>query len=240
MARPLIGITTYPPSSRGAYLLPRPYVDAVRRAGAQAVLIPPDIGDRGALRDLVDSLDGLVLAGGGDLDPATYGGDGHDEIYALYPGRDHDELALVDLVLDTGLPTLAICRGLQVVNVALGGTLHPHLPDVVDGSVIHRDPERAAQGVQADLPHPVELEAGTLVAEVMGTTVPEVRSWHHQAVDTLGAGLRVVGRAPDGTIEALQHAAHPWMAMVQWHPELSAHDDPAQQALFDTLVRAGR
>lgn len=233
--RPLVGITTYPENDRGRYDLPESYVACVRRAGADVVLIPPDATDAVGV---LGHLDGLVLAGGGDIDPSRYGGTGHPTIYSLSEGRDRDESAMVVHVLETGLPTLAICRGSQVLNVTLGGTLHAHLPDVVDGSVTHRDEPRALRGEPAPVPHEVRVEPGSLVAEVMGAERVTPMSWHHQAIDRIGADLRPVAWAPDGTIEATEHAQHPWLASVQWHPELTGHEDPTQQALFDGLVRA--
>lgn len=241
-SRPLVGISTYPPSRAGNYTLPEPYVSAVRRAGAHAVLLPPGAtssdGPDGGLAGLIGQLDGLVLTGGGDVDPALYGATPHDSLQAVNGSRDGDEMEMVRLALDSGLPTLAICRGMQVVNVALGGTLHQHLIDLVDGSIVHRDEERVAQGLPGPVPHVVECQAACLVAEAMGTTTPTPMSWHHQAVRDLGTGLRAVAWAPDGTIEALEHDSHPWLAIVQWHPELTAADDETQQRLFDTLVIA--
>ena len=233
MARPLVGITTYPPNPGDRYELPRQYVDAVRRAGGDAVLLPPGADDPAGL---LDRLDGLVLAGGGDLDPSIYGGQAHETVYSVDPVRDEGEIALAELVLGRGTPTLAICRGSQVVNVALGGTLHVHLPDVVDGTVVHRKEPEALRGMPGPTPHEVEVEDGSFLAGVMGAARVTPMSWHHQAVDRVGAGLRVVGRAPDGTVEALEHESHPWLAIVQWHPELTAGGDPTQQRLFDALV----
>ena len=231
--RPLIGITTYPPNRHGRYELPAEYVDSVRRAGGDVVLLPPGAG---AVAGLLDALDGLLLAGGGDLDPARYGAEADDTIYSLDAHRDDDELALVRAVFDRGLPTFAICRGSQVVNVALGGTLHVHLPDVVDGSVAHRVPPE--DGGPGPIPHQVEVEPGSLPAKLMDATTVTPMSWHHQAVDRLGDGLRVVARAADGTVEATEHDSHPWLLCVQWHPELTAATDPTQQRLFDAFVTA--
>ncbi len=237
--RPLVGITTYPQNDRGRYELPDDYVACVRRAGADAVLLPPGAG---VIERLVERLDGIVLAGGGDLDPATYGSEGHETIYSLDEARDADELALVHLLLEREIPTLAICRGSQVVNVALGGTLHPHLPDVVGDAIVHRDADAIRRGLPGPVLHDVRVEPGSLVAEVMepyadGAEGPTPMSWHHQAVDRLGEGLHAVAWAPDGTIEATEHESHPWLASVQWHPELSAATDPTQQRLFDQLAR---
>jgi putative glutamine amidotransferase len=242
--RPLIGITTYPPSRAGRYGLPQEYVASVRRAGGEPVLLPPGTADHPIDVDaLLDRLDGVVLAGGGDLDPATYGGAAHETVYALHEGRDRDELALARALVDRAVPTLAICRGSQVLNVALGGTVVPHLPDVVPGpdagGVLHRIEPPEPQAIATPTPHDVTVEPGSRVAEVMGATEVTPMSWHHQAVDRLGEGLRVVARAPDGVVEATELADHPWLLSVQWHPELSAATDPTQQRLFDALVAAG-
>lgn len=232
--RPLVGITTYPQNDRGRYELPHEYVACVRRAGGDVVLLPPGAG---AVDGLIERLDAIVLAGGGDLDPATYDGADHESIYSLDGARDRDEIALVHLLIERALPTLAICRGSQVLNVALGGTLHPHLPDVVGEEVVHRDAEAIAQGLPGPVPHDVRVEPGSLIATVMESENPTPMSWHHQAVDRLGDGLRAVAWAPDGTIEATEHESHPWLASVQWHPELSADADATQQRLFAALTK---
>lgn len=235
MSRPLIGITAYPPNAGDRFELPRPYVDALRRAGGEPVLLPPGIVDTARL---LDRLDGLVLAGGGDLDPARYGGATHETVYSVDPARDEGELELARLILERDTPALAICRGSQVVNVALGGSLHVHLPDVVDGTVIHRKEPEILQGMPGPTPHEIAIDAESLLASVMGAGTVSPMSWHHQAIDRVGDGLRAVGHAPDGTIEAIEHESHPWLAIVQWHPELTAAGDPTQQRLFDGLVAA--
>lgn len=242
MARPLIGITTYPPDRDGRVELPQEYVHAVRRAGAEPVLVPPGTADDAVDVDVVLArLDGLVLAGGGDVDPACYGAGPHETIYAIRPERDRDELALVHAALERRLPTLAICRGAQVLNVALGGTLVTHLPDLVPGpdagGVLHRLEPAEVRGRATPTPHAVEVEPGARLADVLGADRVTPMSWHHQAVDRVGAGLRVVARAPDGVVEALELDDHPEVLAVQWHPELTAATDPTQQALFDALAR---
>jgi putative glutamine amidotransferase len=231
MTAPLVGVTTYAPSadSRGddRHTLPAAYSEAVRRAGGVPVLLP---SGEPKVADLLDRLDGLVLAGGGDLDPAAWGGAADATNYGMDAGRDTLELELVRRVIDGDVPTLAICRGSQVVNVALGGTLHNHLPDVVGDHVAHRtDPP-------GPIPHRVRVDGDTLVARLMGATEVRPASWHHQAVDRLGDDLRATAWAPDGVIEATEHDGHRWLACVQWHPEITAHEDPTQQALFDGLV----
>ena len=226
----LVGITAYQPNGMNRYELPAEYVDAVRRAGAIPVMIPPAETDLDAL---LARLDGVVLAGGGDIDPARYGAaERHETIDFVDDARDELELALAQRVLDEGVPTLAVCRGLQVVNVVLGGTLHQHLPDAVESDVPHRQEPKWGHR------HLVEAEGGSLVAETMGTQQVEPACWHHQAIATPGAGLSITAWGADGVIEAVELAGHPWLVAVQWHPEMTAGEDATQQALFDGLVQA--
>ena len=132
------------------------------------------------------------------------------------------------------LPTLGVCRGAQLINVALGGTLVEHLPDEIDNTIAHRMEPRGA------VPHPVTIAGGTQLAEVIGEKVVVGASWHHQAIRTPAPRLEVVARAADGTIEAVELPGHPWLLAVQWHPEITAGEDPVQQRLFDALVEAAR
>jgi putative glutamine amidotransferase len=226
---PVIGITTYGRDERGRYTLPSEYVGAVERAGAVPVLIPPVPQHAERYLALVD---GVVLAGGGDIDPAHYRGAAHEALYSVDAARDGLELELARHIVARRQPTLAICRGLQVLNVALGGTLIEHLPAVVGEDVLHRAPPRDPT------PHPVRIAPGSRLAAIAGTTDCVPMSWHHQAIRTLAPGLEAVARAPDGTIEAVEMRAHPWLIAVQWHPELTAEREPAQQRLFDALVDA--
>jgi putative glutamine amidotransferase len=225
----LVGVTTYPPNDVDRYELPQEYVAAVRRAGAIPLLITPG---EPRIDHLLERIDALVLAGGGDIHPDRWGGEAHASVEFVDEARDDLELDLALRVLDEGIPTLAICRGLQVVNVALGGTLHAHLPEAVDSDVPHRQEPKWSHT------HGVEAEPGSLVADTMGTERAEPACWHHQAIDRPGAGLAVTAWAADGVIEAVELAGHPWMVAVQWHPEMTAADDQAQQRLFDGLVEA--
>lgn len=231
MKLPVIGITTYGSDHANRYTLPTEYVEAVRRGGGLPLLIAP--GD-----EHVDAylalLDGLILTGGGDIDPVHYGGTAHETIYHVDADRDGMELQLARAVVERGLPTFGVCRGAQVINVALGGTLIEHLPLEVGESVLHRAPPRQPT------PHAVQLVPGSRLAAILGGEEVHPLSWHHQAIRRLAEGLEVVARAPDGTIEAVEMRAHPWLVGVQWHPELSAHEDPAQQRLFDALIAAAR
>lgn len=218
--------------SRGGYAVPEAYVAAVQRAGARAVLVPTlNVGDPEAA---LAPFDGLLLAGGGDIDPARYGGGRHSEVYGVDPARDEAELALVDAAVALGVPTFAICRGMQVLNVALGGTLHQHLPDL-QGMDLHGQP-----GHDMSVVHDVKVSEGSLLAEAGGRQVLRCTSHHHQAVDRLGSGLTAVAASGDGLVEAveLEDPGGRWVLGVQWHPEMTASEDRSQQALFSALARA--
>jgi putative glutamine amidotransferase len=231
MAQPLIGITTYGRGDVSRFSLPAAYVDAVRRAGGIPVLVPP--GEIN-LPVLVGSVSAMILTGGGDIDPNHYGGLSHAAIYGVDAERDAMELALARLLAAVKRPTLGICRGIQTINVALGGTLIEHLPDVVGDQIEHRHPVRRI------IEHPVHVEPGSRLAAVLGQLAFPVVSWHHQAIRQTAPSLRAVGWAPDGTVEAVEMPEHPWLIAVQWHPELTAGNDALQQRLFDGLVQAAR
>lgn len=231
MTIPLIGITTYERNQQGDFVLPAVYVDAVRRAGGIAVLVPP--GDP-HLDDLLQRLDGLILSGGMDVDPALYGGAQHPKVEPPNPERDATEIDLVRRVIARPVPTFAICRGAQVLNVALGGTLIEHLPDVVGDTIAHQTESGEP------VPHPLSIVPESRLHEILGEQTHSPASWHHQAIRQLAPGLLPVARAADGTIEAVELPDHPWLIGVQWHPEITAGDDPAQQRLFDAFVAAAR
>lgn len=224
----LIGISAYARSGQPqSFSLPSGYVDAVRRAGAVPVVLPP--GEPEPAR-LLETLSGLIVSGGGDINPSAYGGRQHETVYSVCEERDAFEFALTRAALaDTRVPLLCICRGLQVLNVVCGGTLHVHLPEHYGERVAHRLPPRNTSM------HPVRIDPDSRLAHILGRTDAEVRSWHHQAVDVLGDGLRPVAWAEDGVIEAVEHVEHPWCIGVQWHPEMQL-DDAAQQRLFRALV----
>jgi len=237
-ARPLIAITGRRlgqtdrwPHSRAA-VSPRGYVESVTRAGGWPALIDP-VGDP---EGLLDRFDGLVLTGGPDLDPAGYDQARHPKTYGVDPAVDEFELALTRDAIAREMPTFAICRGHQVLNVALGGTLHQHIPER-PGVPAHGRPGEPNGGREQE----VNVEAGTLLAKVMGSTRVTASCHHHQSVDRVGTGLRVVARADDGIVEALEldHPG-PWLLAVQWHPEDTAEHDVAQQHLFDELVQQAR
>ena len=201
-------------------LVPADYVRAVERAGGRALLVPPS---RDGVEETLDALDGLIFSGGADLAPALYGQEAHAKTDDAFPLRDDAELALLRAALERDLPVLAICRGSQVLNVALGGDLVQHLPDVV-GDEKHK----LTPGSYAD--HEVAIEEGSKLGSLLGRRVP-VKSHHHQGYDRLGEGLRVSARADDGTVEALEDPSRRFAVGVLWHPE--AGEDAR---LFEALV----
>jgi putative glutamine amidotransferase len=225
-SRPVVGITTYlVPARFGAWelesaLVPHDYVLAVERAGGRPLLVPPSTD---GVEETLDALDGLIFSGGGDLDPALYEQEPHPETDRPSPPRDEAELALLRAALEHDLPVLAICRGSQVLNVALGGDLVQHLPDVV-GDEKHKH----TPGSYAD--HEVEIEPGSRLGELLGERAP-VKSHHHQGYGRLGRGLNATARAQDSTVEAVEDPSRRFTLGVLWHPE--AGEDAR---LFEALV----
>jgi putative glutamine amidotransferase len=182
--------------------------------------------------NLLDHFDGLLLLGGGDLDPATYGAVPDTHNYGMSHARDAFELALARAAIDRGMPTLAICRGSQVLNVVLGGSLDQHITGR-DGLMGHGVP-----GVEGGATlHDVDIDTDSRLGRAMGTMTAECSSHHHQAMDQLGTGLRVTARAPDGIVEGIELDGAAWIVGAQWHPEDTAGRDPVQQSLFDAFVR---
>jgi len=240
MTKPVIGITTggrsegYITSAHydAFYSTPAQYVDAVRRAGGIPFLIPPGGEDWNAVLQLVD---GVIITGGTDISPTEYNGNAdHQKLYPADRERDTTEISLAKhLMQEKQTPLLCICRGIQVLNVAAGGTLNEHVPDIIDED-IHRSPE----GIWAM--QDVTVKEDSLAAHVMGTTQVNTTSGHHQSLKDIGEGLRVVAKAPDGIIEAVEMPDHPWLIAVQWHPEVTAMKDDSQQALFNELVEQAK
>jgi putative glutamine amidotransferase len=226
VARALVGITTYvEPAQWGAWelpsaLIPYMYVEAIERAGGRALLVPPSTD---AVDETLDALDGLLFSGGNDLDPSTYDQEPHPETKGTRLERDRGELALLEAALARDMPVLAVCRGSQVLNVARGGDLVQHLPDVV-GDERHKH----TPGVFAD--HDVRVDDDSKLGRVLGARAP-VKSHHHQGYARIGEGLREVAWADDGTVEALEDPDKRFAVGVLWHPE--AGDD---RALFEALV----
>lgn len=233
--RPRIGLTCDLRRDAPAFELSEAYVRAVVAAGGLPLLLPPVAGE-----ELVDAwlacVDGLLLTGGVDVDPVWYGRDPAPRLGRISPDRDALELPLARAALERGLPLLAICRGVQVLNVAAGGTLVQDLPSEWPGAIKHY--QEAPRWYPT---HAVEVVSGSTLARLLGTLRPRVNSFHHQAVLEVGRGLVVAARAPDGVVEAVESADPDRFALgVQWHPEAMWERDPASLRLFAALVEAAR
>jgi putative glutamine amidotransferase len=227
VGKPLIGITSYaePEARWGAWalpaaLIPLSYVESVERAGGRALIVPPS---EDGIEETLDALDGILFSGGADLDPATYGADAHPATNDVRPGRDRAELALLESALARDMPVLAVCRGSQLLNVARGGDLVQHLPEVV-GDEKHK----VTPGVFSE--HGVEIEPQSRLGSLIGASA-RVQSHHHQGYGRIGSGLEPVARAEDGTVEAVEDPGRRFALGVLWHPE-----EGEDKRLFEQLV----
>ncbi len=236
MAYPVIGVTTMRRKSKFGMKISstaEAYVQALVQAGVCPVLIPNQLTEE-ALQTLISRLDGVVFTGGGDIETSFYQGEDHPKVDGVEADRDRVELNLLEKVVDQGMPFLGICRGLQLINVGLGGTLYADIADQVPGANKHDfypDWERDY------LAHPVEVDPGTKLASIIGDGQVEVNSLHHQSVDKVAADLVVTAIAPDGIIEAIELPDHPFGLAVQWHPEwLTAHK--RMRAIFAAFADA--
>jgi putative glutamine amidotransferase len=228
--RPVIGICSAVESARWAAwevvvnLSPRTYSLAVQRAGGVAIILPPDDSVAENPDELLDLLDGLILAGGSDIDPGSYGAKPDPETKTTWPERDRFEIALGTRALERDMPMLGICRGMEMLNVVQGGTLNQHL-----GLELHRH----TPGVFTD--HRVELTPGSLAARVVGSETTEVKSAHHQGVEELGEGVVISGHADDGVVEAIELPERSFAVGVLWHPE-----EDEQSRVVGSLVEEAR
>ena len=231
--KPLIGITTNQSTNsygQSTVLLQQSYVRAVMQAGGVPVLSPSVIAEDGW--DAVYSrLDGILFSGGGDISLDYFAGDLHPRIDEVDLERDAVELSMVKAAVSDGKPFLGICRGCQVVNVALGGTLYTHLPDQLNNALDHAYPG----SMRTVLVHEVKIEEGTYIAEIYGEPIIKVNSLHHQGLKDIAPSLRVTGHAPDGLVEAIELPDHPFGLAVQWHPEWLT-DQQATRNLFLKFV----
>ena len=235
---PIIGLTTYGYKEGNTdslhyeyhYVLPKEYIDAVTRAGGVPVMIPPNDTDWKALWSVFD---GIIVTGGTDVAPEHYNGDVRNlNIQADAYERDIAEIELLQHAVATkDKPVLCICRGMQVLNVALGGTIHAHIPEIRE-----KDIHRNENGLWTL--HDCYVDSDSHLAKIMRAETVNTFSGHHQAVDYVADDLQVAATAPDGIVEALASRGHPWLVGVQWHPEMSAITDPTQQRLFDGLIKA--
>lgn len=237
---PLIALPVYPmPAGRvdgwadPAVAIQSMYVESLQRAGAQEAMLGPRHLDHVEAVAVLAHFDGLVLPGGGDVNPDRYGQARASQTYGVIALRDEFEFALCIAAIEMELPLLAICRGMQVLNVARGGTLMQHMSDAFPG---HGKP--GVEGGQ-NL-HAVLVEADSRVGRAIGARTATCSCHHHQAVDRIGEGLRGTARTADGIVEAIELDGSAWVAGIQWHPEDTAASDPAQQGLFDSFVLAAR
>ncbi len=235
MTPPFIGITTthfklkLPLPSSG---ISEAYIRAVHAAGGIPLLIPSGLSSD-ELQSLLSRLDGILFTGGGDIDPVHFHGTTHAHISSIIPERDETELNLVHLVTEGRLPFLGICRGIQVINVALGGTLYTHIADQLPGSLKHNYEERT------HLAHAVQVKPGSQLASILGTTSLQTNSLHHQGLEFVSERLSAVAWASDGLVEAVELEGHPFGLAVQWHPEW-LQEMPAMRNLFSAFVESAR
>ena len=242
MDRPVIGITSsqfIDTASHGVFprhSISKAYSEAVHRAGGVPVILP-FFGDLAA--SMLDLVDGLILTGGADIDPARFGDEEiHPKTYDILPDRDEAEIELTRGALSRDMPILGICRGVQVLNVAMGGTLYQDVPDQFSADIEHRQHE---ESIPADEPgHSVNVTAGSLLERTYGESPIGVNSFHHQAVKAVAPGLVASGASEDGLIEAIESPEHAFVLGVQWHPELMFARDDRHLSPFSALVAAAK
>ena len=232
MSQPLIGITTScsSPESGSVIRVNETYVKAILRAGGIPLLIPPGVSEKDYDR-LLSRLDGLLLSGGGDIDPVYFGGTPHNRVYGIVPDRDELEIDLVKLAVNQGFPFLGICRGIQVINVALGGTLFTHIADQLPKALKHDNDDYAL------IAHRVKVEPSSRLGRILKAAEIETNSLHHQGIERLAASLTPVATSADSLIEAVEIPGHPFGLGVQWHPE-GMPNSLQMQALFRAFVEA--
>lgn len=237
MRTPVIGLTvnrlSYGNRRSLYHALSEAYINAVVNAGGIPLLIPLGLPEKD-WGLLCDHLDGILLTGGSDIDPARFNGRNHPSVYDIDSDRDALEIALVQRAAAIQMPFLGICRGVQAINVALGGTLYTHIPDQLSGAVRHDWYPNIPRNHRA---HEVTLEPTSRLAGILGATHLQVNSLHHQGLEQLGQDLVAVGRAPDGLVEAVELAGHAFGIGVQWHPEW-LQDDPAMRSLIRAFIEA--
>lgn len=238
MTAPLLGITTNrQPHVQGfpLNLIAEAYVQAISQAGGIPILIPLGLPEE-HLQEIVARVDGVLFSGGGDIDPQRYGANEHTAVSGVDLDRDRVELYLVKVVIQKRTPFFGICRGIQTINVALGGTLYTHLPDQLPAALPHPDEEGKRRD---DLIHEVQIKPGSQLADILGVESTLVNSLHHQGVRELAPGLEANAFSPDGLIEGVELVDYPFGIAVQWHPEWLMDHAP-MRALFNAFVEAAR
>jgi len=238
MSLPLIGITAG--HSKNPHGLPiihllRTYVDSTIAAGGVPVIIPSELSEKG-WRLLYTKLDGVIFSGGADIDPQLFGGEPHPAIYGIDSERDALEIHLIHHMADDNKPFLAICRGFQVLNVALGGTLYTHVSDQIPNSAQHDTPSDQPRDSHA---HDIQIMEDSRLAEILNKPILSVNSWHHQGVKDISSRLKVTAHSPDGLVEGMELEDHPFGIAVQWHPEWMP-EDASMKNLFKAFVDAAK
>jgi putative glutamine amidotransferase len=240
MNRPLIGITAdetksfYPPH-RPLFSLNQVYARAIEESGGVPLILPPILSED-SMREVFTRLDGIIFSGGGDINPSIYDEPAHSTLWGLSEDRDRVELELARWAARQEKPFLGICRGTQVLNVALGGTLVQDIPSEVPDALQHSfDDSTIPRGYIA---HPVKVVEGSHLRQVLQSEIVPVNSWHHQSLKRIAPILKVVAQAPDGVVEAVEIEAHRFAIGVQWHPEWMYMDHPEMKRLFTALVEA--
>lgn len=244
MSRPLIGVPTQTREPIPGYLttpcwiMGQRYVRAVTNSGGVPFIIPLLTGDTDTLRSIYEHLDGIFLCGGVDIDPAQYGEERHSSCDKADPDRDWTELTLLRWAIADGMPVFGVCRGIQALNVAAGGSLYQHVPEQFPHGLKHDCFPPGPPYTRDYLAHEVEVDGGTLLGRVMGTGRMLVNSMHHQAIKKLAPDFRASVRATDGLIEGIEGAGDGFTVGVQWHPEELADKQAPMRQLFDEFVRA--
>ncbi len=233
---PLIGLTGGTDCNKTGSILcqvGQAYVTAIQKAGGMPLLIPTG-ENSGSLQPLIERLDGILLTGGGDIDPTRFHGQPHPKVYGISPERDALELSLIEEGLSAGKPLLAICRGIQVLNVAFGGSLHTHIEGQVKNSLKH---DWFPDYPRDKLAHSISLKKGSILQSIFNQESIEVNSLHHQGINQVGQDLEAIGVAPDGLVEALVVKNADFALGIQWHPECLP-ENPGMQALFMAFISA--
>ena len=238
MSLPIIGITTG--HSKNNYGHPqihllRTYVDATIKAGGVPIIIPPELPEDN-WKALYEKLDGIIFSGGADIDPKLYNEKPHPKVYGINHDRDNLEIPLILQTIEDEKPFFAICRGFQVLNVALGGTLYTHISDQLENSLQHSTPKDQPRSAPV---HEIKIEEDSHLAKIVGTPILKVNSWHHQGVKDISPQLKITAYAPDGLAEAMELKNHPFSIAVQWHPEWMP-EDKAMNSLFKAFVEASK
>ncbi|NPV30347.1 MAG: gamma-glutamyl-gamma-aminobutyrate hydrolase family protein [Firmicutes bacterium] len=232
MARPLIGITTAHNLQEDYFFCRGQYIEGIEREGGSPLLLPP-VRDEALIKAYAELIDGLLLSGGGDLHPLYFGEEPHWKLGEVSPERDHFEVRLIQEILATGKPVLGICRGIQVLNAALGGTLYQDLQSQLPHSLQHQQ-----EAPRRHPTHKIRVLENSRLARVLGTTELRVNSLHHQAVKDVAPGVQAVAWAEDGVIEGIEAPDYSFLVGVQWHPEALRETDKASAALFRALIEA--